>query len=181
MERLKKLMISLFILANLMMMIRAQLPKNAPVINFLYTPVTFIQNYLSLWRGWQMFAPNPSRINGFIEASILFEDGTQMEWSFPRPQEGSLFERYMYGERYRKYTMDALRLNTMKFLWRDGAHFVLNKTEHMWNGKKPAFVILRRRFLNIQDWSKKFVKHGEEIPKSKYKSYDFYKYKVPSK
>lgn len=178
MAKFKKLLVSLFIVMNFMMMIRAQLKDNSPVISFIYTPVTYIQNALSMWRGWSMFAPNPLRINGFLDAKIVYTDGSEMIWTFPRPQEGSLVQRYMYGERYRKYTMDGLRLDSKKFLWKDGARFVLRKTAKLHNGKRPEKVILRRRFKTIKNWNKKFVKHNMEIPKNEYNTYEFYTLRI---
>jgi len=177
MNKLKRYGINLFILINLMMMARAQFDDKAPLINFIYKPITFVQNYLSLWRGWNMFAPNPLRTNQYIDAKIVYKDGTHKIWNFPRPSSQDLFNRYMWGERFRKYTSDALRLDSKQFLWKDGAKFVLKKVLQENNSKKPIEIILRRRWLQIPNWNKSFIPHRSE-PKQEYNTFEYYHYKV---
>jgi hypothetical protein len=174
---MKKILINIFIVMNLMMMLRAQLDAQAPVINFVYKPVTFVQNYLSMWRGWNMFSPNPLRTNQYIDAKIVYKDGNREIWDFPRPSSNDLFARYMWGERFRKYTSDALRLDTKSFLWEDGAKFVLKKIMEEPNAILPEKIILRRRWLPIPKWDKKFIPH-REAPKEHYNVFEYYTYEV---
>jgi hypothetical protein len=160
-----------------MMMLRAQLHNNSPVIEFVYKPITFMQNYLSMWRGWNMFAPNPIRVNGFVDAKITYADGSEYIWTFPRPQEGTLLERYIYGERYRKYVMDGLRLDSKSYLWPDGARFVLRKTAKRNLSKRPVSVTLRRRWKDIPNWEEEFIPH-KSPPANDFNTFEFYTYEV---
>jgi hypothetical protein len=180
-SKLKLLVISIFIITNFMMMIRAQLPKNSRYINSIYTPITFIQNYLSLWRGWSMFAPDPLKINGFLDAKIIFKDGTDRIWTLPTPHKLNSIPRYLYGERFRKYNFEALRLDSKKHLWPDAAKFVLKKTKDIDKSKTPTKIILRRRWLKIPDWNTNFIKHRTKAPApNRFKTYEFYTFKVKS-
>jgi hypothetical protein len=176
-ERFKKHFINTFIIMNLMMMLRAQLDSSAPLINFIYTPVTFVQNYFSMWRGWNMFAPNPLRSNNFIDAVVAFEDGSTLEWKFPRTGQDDLIGRYIWGERYRKYAVDGLRLDKNSHLWPDAARFVLKNIAKDNFRKIPTKVTLRRNWRNIDDWSNKFIAH-KSIDNRPFKQYEFYTYKV---
>ncbi len=160
-----------------MMMARAQFDSKSPLVNFIYTPVTFVQNYLSMWRGWEMFAPNPLRTNQYIDAKITFKDGESLIWNFPRPSQHSLLDRYMWGERYRKYTSDALRLDSKRFLWKDASIFVMKKVKEKYPQKRPIEVTLRRRWMDIPNWNKEFIPH-REIPKKEYNAYEYYTLKV---
>ena len=177
MNNFKKTLITIFIICNFMMMIRAQLHQNSPVINYIYKPITFIQNYFSLWRGWSMFAPNPLRINGFVDAKIIYQDGSQKTWTFPGPQKGTLLQRYMYGERYRKYIMDGLRLDKNSHLWPDAAKFVIRKTSKENLNKIPSKIILRRRWQDIPNWNIFFIPHKSKLSND-YNTFEFYTHEV---
>lgn len=163
---------------NLMMMLRAQLHESSPVINFVYKPVTYVQNYFSMWRGWSMFAPNPLRINAYIDAKVVFEDGSTLIWDFPRPKDDNLVDRYLFGERYRKYMTDGLRLENKRFLWEDAAKFILRKIAPTQLRKTPVSVTLRRRWEDLPHWNAKFIPHRTPVDHSKFKSFEFYTYKV---
>lgn len=165
-------------MANLMMMIRAQLDQKSPVINFVYTPITFIQNYFSMWRGWSMFAPEPMRMNAYIDAIVTFEDETEYVYNFLSIEDESLYERYVYGERLRKYMTDGLRLDSKSYLWKDAAKFVLKKIATTHFKKKPASVTLRRRWLPLTHWDLALVPHRSKINKKAFNKYEYYTYEV---
>lgn len=169
----KKSLVSIFILINFLMMVRAQLPANAPVIEFAYKPITFIQDSLSMWRGWKMFSPNPLKANSYIDAQIVYNDGRQALWEFPYPSADELFKRYVWGERFRKYLSEGVRLDNNKHLWEDAAKYVLSKQS---NAQEISKIILSRRWSNIDDWKTGFKKHRELS--TKFFKYDFYTYEV---
>ena len=161
-----------------MMMLRAQLDSKTPVINFVYKPATYIQNYFSMWRGWSMFAPNPLRMNAYIDAKIIFEDDGHYIFNFLNVSDENLVERYFYGERLRKYMVDGLRLDKNKFLWNDAAKYVLRKIAPTHFKRKPKKVILRRRWSNLPKMNEKFIPHRTKVDKSTFNTYEFYTYKV---
>jgi hypothetical protein len=177
-NKVLKILASAFIVVNLMMMIRAQLPSNAPVINYVYKPVTFVQNYFSLWRGWSMFAPNPLRTNQYVDAKVTFADGTSIIWNFPNASETNVLKRYLFSERYRKYSSDALRLDSKKFLWEDSTKYIVRKLAVTHAGKQPLSITLRRRWEHIPKWNKSFREHGRVLDTKKFRTYEYYTYKV---
>jgi hypothetical protein len=65
----------------------------------------FVRPYF-VWSGlfqtWDMFSPQPKSGNVYLEAVILYRDGTSELWTFPRMEQLNFRERY-FKERYRKY------------------------------------------------------------------------------
>lgn len=87
-----------------------------------------IQPYMlwsGLWQGWDMFSPDPLRLNASIEATVTFEDGSQSLWVFPKMQELGYGERYV-KERYRKWR-ERVRLDDYKRIWPDTSRFVAKR------------------------------------------------------
>lgn len=102
------------------------------------------RNYISwvgLWQNWGMFAPEPSRLNIYISAEIVYRDGTLEEWSFPRMNKLDLFSRY-YMERYRKFEEYA-HLDSFDGLWPDIAVWVAR--QHNRNPANPPVRVTLTR------------------------------------
>lgn len=175
-NKLKKYMINGFIIFNFMIMLRAQIDDKKPMAKFFYTPATHVQNYFSMWRGWKMFAPNPLRTNSWVEARVVTE-GDDLKYSFPGPQSGSLMQRYLIGERFRKYIVEGVRLDKNKHLWEDAAKYVVHKFQAEFPDKKVKEVRLYRKWREIPKWDQMFIDHDTDS-KIDFKTYTFYTYKV---
>jgi hypothetical protein len=70
----------------------------------------YFRDYIYLtgcWQNWELFSPNPSDLNLYLEAEITRGDGTQSISSFHRPSQDGLVRRYQ-DERFRKmvYNID---------------------------------------------------------------------------
>jgi hypothetical protein len=66
-----------------------------------------------------MFAPIPKSANAYIEAEVVYRDGSRKTWAFPRMEQLGLAEKY-FRERYRKFIEnlprdenDPLRCSTL--------------------------------------------------------------------
>jgi hypothetical protein len=100
-----------------------------------------------LWAGlfqtWDMFAPIPWVSNSYVEAVIIYKDGSRKTWSFPRMEQLSLTDRYL-KERYRKFS-EVLQIEDNDALWPDVARHIarLNSTP-----SNPAKTIIL-----IRKWS----------------------------
>jgi hypothetical protein len=94
-----------------------------PLTNPLLTASRNLIRPYFLWAGlfqaWDMFSPTPRSINSYVEAIVLYKDGSTRNWAFPRMDHLSLTERY-FKERYRKY-VDSLGEDTNSALWPDAA------------------------------------------------------------
>jgi hypothetical protein len=96
-----------------------------------------------LFQSWDTFAPIPKAANTFLEAVIIYQDGSRKTWTLPRMEQLSLTDRY-FKERYRKFA-DNLMGDETDALLPDAARYLarLNSTP----GKPVKTVIL------IQEWS----------------------------
>lgn len=178
MKRLRFALINIFIIMNLMMMIRAQIKTDHPLIKTIYLPVTHLQNYFSIWRGWRMFAPNPLRSNIYVDAKVHFTDNSIVIYNFTNIENETLFKKYLFSERYRKYMTDALRLNRYNFLWEDAAIYIQKRIDKKYPQKKVSQITLRRRWQDIPNWNQEFIHHKKQMNKKTFKSFEYYTYKV---
>ena len=54
------------------------------------------------WQYWDMFAPNPSNVDWYCDAEVLYKDGTKRIVGYPRIFSLSIPQKYL-KERYRKF------------------------------------------------------------------------------
>lgn len=160
MSRYSKVIISIFIIFNFMCMVRIHLPVNTKFFSSIYMPVDHYLRFFSIFQDWLMFAPNPNRTNLEISATVEFEDGTQDVYHFPRPYELSFIGKYMYGEKYRKFTSEGVSRDSNKFMWKDTALFALRKMGETRFDKVPKSVHLYRHWEDIPLLSEDFRTHG---------------------
>jgi hypothetical protein len=98
-----------------------------------------------LFQSWDMFSPTPKSQNMYLEAIIIYRDGSTDLWTFPRMELLSLTQRY-FKERYRKYeeTLDDDRYSA---LWPDAArHIARMKASH---SSPPKTIMLVVRWSDI--------------------------------
>lgn len=102
-----------------------------------------------LWSGlfqtWDMFAPNPKSRNAYLEAIVIYKDGTTDLWSFPRMETLSLTQRY-FKERYRKYE-ETLDNDVYSGLWPDAARHIARQENN--RASPPYKVMLVARWSDI--------------------------------
>ena len=175
MPNFKKILTSIFIVLNFLIMLRIHLPMNTKFFSSLYRPVDSFLSFFSLYQSWTMFSPNPARTNSFVTAKVLFDDNSIDTYVFPRASEMSISEKYVKGERYRVIT-DAIRRDENKFLWKDTAKFALRKLKKNNFNKIPVRVDLIRHWDIIPDMRSNFRPHLQPI--KKYSSFKFYSYEV---
>jgi hypothetical protein len=102
-----------------------------------------------LWSGlfqrWNMFGPEPDKIDFYIEADITLHDGEKRTYVFPKMEDLSYGRRYA-KERHRKY-IEYLRQDNLSALWPDAAkhiaRFYINPSN------PPVFVILVRYLSQV--------------------------------
>jgi hypothetical protein len=101
--------------------------------------------WTGLFQSWDAFSPNPRATNNYLEALIIYRDGSTEYWTFPRMQLLGLTERY-YRERYRKFEENLLEAEHSG-LWPDAARHVARF--HSGGSVPPATVMLLVRWSNI--------------------------------
>jgi hypothetical protein len=147
-----------------------------PLTNPLLTAARNLIRPYFLWAGlfqsWDMFSPTPRAINSYVEAIVLYKDGTTKNWAFPRMDQLSLTQRY-FKERYRKFAENVYE-DMNSALWPDVARRIarLNTSGTNANGPgEPAMVFLVRYSSPIVPQS------GPSLPAAR-DSQVFYAYKV---
>ena len=94
--------------------------------------------FTGLFQAWDMFAPDPTRLNGHLEATIIFKNGDRQLWSEPRLPQLGYFERYQ-KERYRKFMEEHLWLDAQSDLWPDAARHLARMFHH--DAQNPPVVV----------------------------------------
>ncbi|HLT23215.1 MAG TPA: hypothetical protein VKZ84_07220 [Bacteriovoracaceae bacterium] len=175
MNKIRKFFASAFIVMVLMMMIKPHLPKDNKFLKTIYWPINKVEGSIGTNQTWLMFSPNPSKIDAYVIGEVTYSDGSKDAFDFYHGLDLNIFQKYLYGEKYRKFTSEHLRIDKRKFLWNDGAKFAVAKLQERNVGKKPVEVTLRRFWSETPKWEKHFIKHGESKPK--YNSYLYYRKK----
>lgn len=171
----KKILITGFILFNILGMMRVHLPFDNGLVRSLYRPVDPYLSFFSIYQSWNMFAPDPSRSQAYISAEVEFDDGSKDTYVFPRASEMGLIQKYVNGERYRVIT-DNIRNDNNGFMWQDTAKFALRKLRDRNFHKVPMRVDLVRHWDDIPDVTKEFRPHLSKV--QTYKKYKFFTHEV---
>lgn len=67
-----------------------------------FPPLRVYAKTLGFWQYWDMFAPDPARVDRWGDAEIIYKDGKTKRYAYPRMADLSIWERYL-RERYRKF------------------------------------------------------------------------------
>lgn len=179
MKVVRKSLISGFIFLNLLVMVMSSLPDKSAVTQKIMQPVYRYQRFFGLNQAWRMFAPNPSRANSYLEATLNFTDGSSEKWTFPRASQMSEWDRFISGERFRKYQQEHLRPLQKPELWKDLAEFLVRETGKVEKqGQKRTLerVVFNRSSNVILAPSKEWIPHGQKS--TNYKTEEVYSYVV---
>lgn len=129
-----------------------------------------IQKYLiptGFWQYWDMFSPNPSNLDMWADADIIYQNGQVKHYQYPRMKLLSIPEKYLQ-ERFRKYYERAY-LDSNSFLWPHFAQRIalLNYTDP---SNPPVRVRLSRHW--------RFIKPPNEKQDEDYQSAMYFEYLV---
>jgi hypothetical protein len=119
------------------------------------------------WQYWDMFAPNPADTDWYGDALVIYKDGTERTYTFPRMEKMDILSKYMM-ERFRKFYERAHDEN-YQFLWPAfGQRVALLSTSDPNN--PPVEVRLTRHWRTVEP-------PGKPQPVD-YNSYEYYRYSV---
>jgi hypothetical protein len=144
------------------------LPTNNPLI---LVCREFVRPYF-LWTGlfqsWDMFSPNPVSVNHYLDALIIYKDGSTEDFTFLRMQLLDFTERY-YKERYRKYE-ETLAADEHAALWPDAARYIAR--HHSSGPVAPQTIML------INRWSSMVQRDNGTFERTPWDAHVFYSYTV---
>jgi hypothetical protein len=141
--RAGRILINLFLGFHILAIACWCLPLNLPPLRLGKRIIRPYFLWSGLFQSWDMFAPIPASANSYLEATVIYKDGSRKTWPFPRMEQLSLTDRYI-EERYRKFE-ENIQNSANDAMWPDVARRVarLNSTP-----EKPVKTILL-----IQKWS----------------------------
>ncbi|MGA7169540.1 MAG: hypothetical protein WBX08_10355 [Candidatus Sulfotelmatobacter sp.] len=118
-------------------------PVDAPLISACRNFVRPYFLWAGLFQSWDMFAPTPALANTYVEAIIVYKDGSRKTWALPRMEQLSRTDRYV-KERYRKFS-ENLQNDRNDLLWPDVARRIARINSTPVNPAKTVIL--------IQKWS----------------------------
>jgi hypothetical protein len=121
-----------------------------------------------LFQSWDMFSPNPKSVNSYVDAVIIYKDGSTENWTFPRMQLLDFTERY-YRERYRKFEENLVE-NDHSALWPDAARYIARQ-----HGKGPAPP---QTVMLVVRWSNVVQRDDGTFERTPWDAHVFYSYAV---
>lgn len=104
------------------------MPVDVPLVSLCRNLVRPYLAWAGLFQSWDMFAPIPKSANTYIDAILIYQDGSRTTWTLPRMEELGFTQKY-FKERYRKYA-DNLQVDDNEALLPDAARYIarLNST-----------------------------------------------------
>lgn len=117
-----KVLISLFIVVHVSAICLWLCPSSR-IRDLLLAPLRPYVTFLGLWQSWGVFAPDPKNWNPYMTALIIFADGSQKMWEFPRMDKLNLIDK-MFKERYRKWANDCVNNEQVAIVWPDTARYI---------------------------------------------------------
>ncbi len=122
---------------------------------------------LGLWQYWDMFAPDPSRLDIWMDAEVVYANGSTAIVPYPRMSQMSIPEKYL-KERFRKYVE---RMNGLEFDFKWPALSQWMAAQGWKDPSNPPIrVTMRRHWRDIQ-------RYPEKTP-PQYATFAFYTHEV---
>jgi hypothetical protein len=130
-QKVKRTAINVFLGFHVVAITLWCIPIDSPVIPLCKQLIRPYFLWSGLFQSWDMFAPTPKSANSYLEAVLIYEDGSRKTWAFPRMDQLGLTDKY-FKERYRKFTESLVREENEPLLV-DAARYIarLNSSPNM--------------------------------------------------
>lgn len=135
----KRVAINLFVGFHILSIACWCLPLDTPLVTLCRNLARPYFLWSGLFQSWDTFAPTPWPANSYVEAIIVYQDGSRRIWSFPRMEQLSLRERY-FKERYRKFA-ENLQNEKNDALWPDVARYIARANSTPANPAKTIILV----------------------------------------
>jgi hypothetical protein len=149
---IQKIAINVFLAFHMLAVACWCVPMDSPLIPLCRNLVRPYFLWSGLFQSWDMFAPIPKAVNTYIEAVVVYEDGSRKTWTLPRMEQLGLTERY-FRERYRKFA-ENLQGDENDALLPDAARYIARLNT---SSAKPVKTVIL-----IQNYS--FIVPGRDGP-----------------
>ena len=164
----RRALINAFLLFHIVSVTCWCLPLTNPLLTAFRNLVRPYFLWSGLFQSWDAFSPSPKAMNSYVEAIVIYQDGSTKIWTFPRMDRISLTQRY-FKERYRKYS-ENLKEDANSPLWPDAARFIAHLNNR---GQSPERMVLLVRY-----WSDLVLQKDGSYTPAPWYEHVFYGYKV---
>lgn len=144
-QRAKYIAINVFLSFHIFAVTCWCMPIDSPLIPWCRKLVRPYFLWAGLFQSWDMFAPVPKGANTYIEATLVYKDGSRKIWTFPRMEQMSLTERF-YKERYRKFA-EYLQNEETDELLPDAARYIARLNSNPRNPVKTVILVQKVSFI----------------------------------
>ena len=144
-QRAKYLVINLFLAFHIVALVCWCVPVDSPLISLGRDLVRPYFLWSGLFQSWDMFAPIPKSANTYIEAVVVYKDGSKITWTLPRMEQLSLTEK-LFKERYRKFA-DNLQREENDDLLHDAARYIARLNSSPGRPVKTVTLIQKWSFI----------------------------------
>jgi hypothetical protein len=167
-QRLKYVAVNAFLLFHILAISCWALPISNPLISSFRQLVRPYFIWSGLFQSWDMFSPDPKRVNSYLEAIVIYKDGSSALWSFPRMELLGSSERYA-KERYRKFE-ENLQNDQYSGLRPDAARYIARLNNHKSSSPKTIMLVVR--------WSEIIPRTDDTYDRGPWNSNIFFTYDV---
>ena len=144
-DGLKRPLISIFLAFHIVAITCWCIPIDIPGIEVVRKSVRPYFLWSGLFQSWDMFAPSPKSANTYVDAQVVYKDGTKEVFTLPRMEWLSLSEKF-FKERYRKFT-DNLVDQRFDLLPTDVAKHIARTKSSPQNPVKLVVLIFNFSFI----------------------------------
>jgi len=143
--KLKRPLISIFLAFHIVAITCWCIPMDNPGVGIVRRLVRPYFLWSGLFQSWDMFAPSPKSANTYVEAQILYKDGTREVFTLPRMELLGLSEKF-FKERYRKFT-DNLIDERFDLMLTDVARHIARSKSSPGNPVKLVVLVYNWSFI----------------------------------
>lgn len=135
--------------------------------HFRPSPARYYLEATGVWQYWDMFAPDPSRWDGYVDAEVTYQSGEKRIYAYPRMKKLGIVEKY-FKERYRKF-LERAHLEQYQYLWPTFAQRIA--LEATTDPANPVVAVTLRRHWRM-------VQPPEKPQPTEYSRYDYFTHVV---
>jgi hypothetical protein len=150
-QRVKRFVINCFIGFHLLAIACWCVPVDSPLFPLCRSLVRPYLLWAGLFQSWDMFGPVPMGANTYLEATLIYKDGSRKTWTYPRMEQMSLKEK-LFKERYRKFS-DNLQRDELDDLLPDAARHIARLNSAPGNPVKTVILTQRVSFIVLRPGS----------------------------
>jgi len=169
MPRSARIAVSTFVAFHLFAIVAWCMPLDTPLTLAVRGLIRPYMVWIGLFQKWDMFAPDPSKLNNYVSAVVTHADGQTSVWNFPRMQDLGILDKYT-KERYRKFANDNLRIDSFAPLWPDCARYIARMNNR--TASSPPLIVEL-----VRHWSLVPPPDGT-LPAGEWRQFTFYHYLV---